>query len=108
MKLYYSSSKKSFFSSLNTFDLPEDIVEISKEEHFLLMNPQSGKALSWDSGNPELVDIVESEKDKVLSKIKILESEVTQRRLRDAILSDEGKSWLIDIENQIEVLRGKL
>lgn len=41
--------------------------------------------------------------DDILS----IESDITPRRLREAILSDEGKAWLIDKDNQIKVLRSK-
>lgn len=36
-----------------------------------------------------------------------IEQEITPRRLREAILSDEGKAWLLGKENQIKALRSK-
>lgn len=44
----------------------------------------------------------------VLSQISALEGQVTQRRLREAVLTPEGATWLTDIENQIAALRGGL
>ena len=43
-----------------------------------------------------------------LEKIIALESAVTQRRLRDAHLTDDGKKWLDDQEKLIAVERAKL
>ena len=37
-----------------------------------------------------------------------LESTVTSRRLRDALASDEGKTWVVDVEKLIAVERAKL
>lgn len=45
---------------------------------------------------------------EALQEIAALEGQVTQRRLRDAALTDEGKAWLQGIEDQIAVLRGAL
>lgn len=44
------------------------------------------------------------------SNIKLiaeLEAAITPRRLREAILSDEGRAWLLGKENQIKTLRSK-
>lgn len=41
----------------------------------------------------------------VQSQISALEAKVTQRRLREAVLTPEGATWLTDIENQIATLR---
>lgn len=43
-----------------------------------------------------------------LEQIAALEAQVTQRRLREAVLTPEGATWLTDIENQIAALRGGL
>ena len=43
-----------------------------------------------------------------LEKIMVLEVSVTPRRLRDSILSADGKTWLDDQEKLIAVERGKL
>lgn len=47
-------------------------------------------------------------KRDVLSQIANLESQVTQRRLREAVLSPEGGAWLQSIEKQIATLRSTL
>jgi len=43
-----------------------------------------------------------------LQAIASLEAQITQRRLREATLTDEGKAWLQDIEDQIAIERVKL
>ena len=60
--------------------------------------------LRWISeGNtPEPADVyVETNLDKI-SKLEAL---VTNRRFRDAVLSEEGRLWIADIEAQIALLR---
>ena len=44
----------------------------------------------------------------VMSKIYNLEAEVTPRRLRDAVLTSDGKTWLANKEAEIATERGKL
>lgn len=41
-------------------------------------------------------------------QIATLESVITPRRLREAILTPEGKTWLTSIDQQVATLRGKL
>ena len=43
-----------------------------------------------------------------LDKISQLESTITPRRLRDALASDAGKSWVAAVEAKIATERGKL
>lgn len=42
------------------------------------------------------------------TEIEYLERQVTPRRLRDAIISDEGKAWLATQEALIDIERKKL
>jgi hypothetical protein len=41
-------------------------------------------------------------------EIEKLESSITPRRLRDALASDAGKSWVAAVEAKIATERGKL
>jgi len=43
-----------------------------------------------------------------MAEITRLESTVTARRMRDAVASVEGKTWLADIESKIAIERVKL
>ncbi len=45
---------------------------------------------------------------EAMQQIAALEGQVTQRRMREAALTDEGKVWLSAIEDQIKGLRSKL
>ena len=40
--------------------------------------------------------------------IALLEAQVTPRRIREAILTDEGKVWLADKEKEIQTLRNEI
>ena len=57
---------------------------------------------------PEPVDVptpyVPGPRDHIVN----LEALITPRRLRDAVLTEEGKQWLAVIESQIAVYRGQL
>jgi hypothetical protein len=44
---------------------------------------------------------------EALAAITALEAQVTQRRLREAALTDEGKAWLQNIEDQIAAERAR-
>jgi len=44
----------------------------------------------------------------ILAKIAALEGDVTNRRLREAALTDEGKAWLAKQDAAIAALRAKL
>lgn len=50
----------------------------------------------------------EKPRKQALAKIKQLEAEVTQRRLREAVLTAAGKAWLDAQEKAIEIERNKL
>ena len=46
--------------------------------------------------------------DLIMQQIYTLEHSITPRRLRDAMLTDSGKEWLVDIESQLDILRAQL
>jgi len=54
-----------------------------------------------------LLPVLEARARKLIAgdDIKQTESEITQRRLREALLSDEGMEWLIEKEDLIKVAR---
>lgn len=41
-------------------------------------------------------------------EIEDLEAKITPRRMREAVLTEQGKAWLVDIESQIKTLREEL
>jgi hypothetical protein len=45
---------------------------------------------------------------RIMQDIQVLEGQITQRRLREAVLSQEGKDWLEAKEAQIAALREQL
>lgn len=79
-----------YMKNVNGIDMPctpEEIAEIEARE------------ASWAAG--------QAARD-ALSQITALEGQVTQRRIREAALTPEGKAWLQSIEDQIKTLRTKL
>jgi len=46
--------------------------------------------------------------DEDIQEIARLESLITPRRLREAVLTESGAAWLVNIEAQISVERNKL
>ena len=44
----------------------------------------------------------------VLAQISALEATVTQRRLREAVTTVDGKAWLANVDTQIAALRAQL
>lgn len=66
---------------------PEEMEEISAQESAYLNGEQRRKAIA---------------------EIQFLEAQVTSRRLREALLTQEGAAWLVNINSQITSLRGNL
>jgi hypothetical protein len=58
--------------------------------------------------NQRLGSIEEFRKNTILSKILELESQITNRRLREASYSQEGKDWVIAKDLEIAALRAQL
>ena len=50
----------------------------------------------------------ETAKRDAVAQIAALEAQVTQRRLREAVLTTEGSDWLETIESEIATLRSTL
>jgi DNA phosphorothioation-dependent restriction protein DptG len=47
-------------------------------------------------------------KREAMKEIKELENTITARRLREALLTDEGKTWVASVETLIAIERAKL
>ena len=56
----------------------------------------------WSTEPPE-----QTAREKLLAQIVELESQQTPRRLREAALTDEGRAWLQNLENQIAAKRAE-
>lgn len=50
----------------------------------------------------------EAPRREALARIMALEAVVTPRRMREAMLSSDGKAWLAEVDAQIATLRGRL
>lgn len=70
-KLYYSKSTGGFYSSLiHNTNIPEDVVEITKEEHeALLMGQSDGKRIiTNDEGKPVLADPIPPTQEQIIKQ----------------------------------------
>lgn len=67
--------------------LTDGMREISKEEADALSAP------------------VPSQAEIRAQEIGLLESSITPRRMREAVLSEDGKTWLANVETRIQALR---
>lgn len=73
--------------------LPPDCVEITDEEADAIRLSQI---------------IPPTPNELILAQIAKLESTITNRRIREAALTEAGKAWLADVDSQITTLRGQL
>lgn len=109
--MFYAKSTGGFYSTeIHSDKIPEDAVEITEEEYAELLDGQSsGKIISaGNSGKPFLSDPPgPTQSDLALTQIRDLESKITNRRLREAVLGiDEG--WLAETNERILKLRLEL
>ena len=106
--MFYAKSTGGFYSrEIHGDNIPADAVEITAEEHAALLAGQGqGKRITADAdGRPRLQDPPPPTTEQlVVSEIIALESEITPRRQREAILGiDNG--WLANQDAAIANLR---
>ena len=110
--MLYSKSTGGFYDNPKNYkNAPDDLVEISDEVYkSVCSNRPIDKILSADEkGFPILVDPAPpSESDIVIKQIIEIESTITDRRLREAVLSPAGKAWLSARDSEIAALRAKI
>jgi hypothetical protein len=72
-------------------------------------NTDYAEYLRWveAGGVPDPVDPPDP-REAILAEIAALEATVTNRRLREAALTEAGKAWLADVDTKIAVLRASL
>jgi len=83
-------------------------IEITDDHHAALMQAQvEGKVIvPGDDGKPIAVDQPAPTPTQLIdAQITALEASVTQRRIREAALTDDGRAWLADVDAQITSLR---
>ena len=44
----------------------------------------------------------------ILGEISRIEATVTQRRIREALLTEDGAAWMSDVEKRLAILRAQL
>lgn len=108
----YSPSTGGFYlQEIHGDNIPNDTVDVSHEYHSELMEAQAqGKVIAYDKKSKKPVasdpDPI-PESDLIKMQIAELESKVTDRRLREALLGiDDG--WLLNINSQISELRDSI
>jgi len=56
-------------------------------------------------GDAEILPYVKPVNEDLDKQISDIESTLTLRRLREAVLTSDGKVWLQDVDDQIKILR---
>lgn len=113
MSIYYAKSTGGFYvREIHGDAIPADAIEITDAEHAALLEGQSqGKIIAADAnGYPILVDppLPDPVPPTILEQITAIESTITNRRLREATLTEEGKAWLAAKDAEIAALRAQL
>lgn len=62
----------------------------------------------YEPVTPTAADVAAATHEAILLVITALESTVTPRRIREAVTTDAGKTWMASIDAQIAALRGSL
>ncbi len=62
----------------------------------------------YEPVTPTAADVAAATHEAILLVITALESTVTPRRIREAVTTDAGKTWLVAVDSQIAALRGSL
>ena len=86
---------------------------VAKHGGFTVATPSNGDMEFWEVDDTSITHTSSAEdaekiKRNALAEIHRLEGTITPRRLRDSVLTDEGKAWLADVEAKIATERGKL
>lgn len=109
--MFFSKTTNGFYDpKIHGENIPEDAVAITHERHAELMAGQAaGKIISGgNDGYPILTDPPAPTAEQViLSQIAAIEATITQRRIREAALTEAGKAWLAEQDAAIAALRAK-
>ena len=109
--LFYAASTGGFYSSHIHSDIPSDAVQITREQHSGLFIAQSeGKQIvAGDDGYPVAVTPKVDPVDLIKQRITEIESSITERRLRGALLGhEEDIVYLRAADSRIRELRAEL
>lgn len=104
-KHFYSKETNGFYTdTIHGGNMPSDCVLITDDEY----NSVKGQTLkSGANGKPVITKIELTEEELIKQKINALECQITDRRIREALL-DKDDGFLLDIECKIIALREKL
>jgi hypothetical protein len=111
MKIFFSASTKGFYDSSIHKTMPEDAVEITREQHIELLDAQANGMMISVGENSEPIAIHRpppTATEVALGRIAILEASVTPRRMREALLTEAGAEWLATVDSEITTLRAEL
>jgi hypothetical protein len=105
-----SGGKVTKFQDFDTAD--EAAAHVAAHGGFTSPRP-SGNPAYWvvsgtDLTHDSVAEAVQVPKDAAMVEINRLEAEITPRRVREATLTDDGKTWLAAQEALIQAERDKL
>ena len=79
------------------------VEDIGGNQEFWIVDKDK-KTITQDTANENST----MAKRNALKEIHRLEETITPRRLTEAVLTDDGKTWLTDVKNKIDTERAKL
>ena len=109
-KIYASQATQGFYhEQIHGSRIPADAIELTEDQYQAALTIRStGREFSIaNDGSVLAVDPPPPPPPTVLEQIRTLESKVTQRRLREALLGTDG-GWLAGIDAQIADLRAQI
>ncbi|MDR2506477.1 MAG: hypothetical protein LBD67_00540 [Candidatus Accumulibacter sp.] len=90
----------------NVYFIPAGCVPINEEEAQCLQTSAGSMAQELEPAVEKTEDEIEQE--RILFQMSEIERQITPRRLREAILTDEGREWLMSWEMELRELRNEL
>lgn len=108
---FYSGSTRGFYNSdIHGTNIPPDAIPLTSVDYTALIEAQSaGKIITVADGVPVAQDPPPpSHEEQIKVQIAQIENTITQRRLREALLSSDGAEWLDAQDKKIADLRAQL
>jgi hypothetical protein len=101
MPYFKDSQNKLYF-------VPNGCVPVNDQEVRSLMMAERSQSAQAQSLRVEEKTEDEIERERILFQMAEIERQITPRRLREAILTDGGRAWLMNWEMELQELRNEL
>ncbi|MDR1162835.1 MAG: hypothetical protein LBM17_03230 [Candidatus Accumulibacter sp.] len=101
MPYFKDSQNKLYF-------VPNGCVAVNDQEVRSIMMSERSQSAQAKSLRVEEKTEDEIERERILFQMAEIERQITPRRLREAILTDSGRAWLMNWEMELQELRNEL